>query len=279
MWSLLFVLTMMSKVNSDNMYLTKSIEMYKDLEEHTMVTDNEIFPYVVAILKMAQYISAGALIHEDMVLTAADSLFFLGEAARLIRVRLGSINCKKGGVLLPIQYFEIHPQFDDQSPVYDVALIRLSNPVRFTPYLRSIRIQKTMKEVDTTHFIVTAWPLPGQAESDESNQLKSMEMIKRRRILSVTHLHPLEPDDCAEELRGNGVNDSSSIMCLDTTEMADPCVRDVGAPVVLNDILWGIVSSWRLGNCENELAGSSFVTLVAAPNITKWINSVIRGNS
>lgn len=51
-----------------------------------------------------------------------------------------------------------------------------------------------------------------------------MEEIKRRRILSVTHLHPTDSDDCNEELTSIGINDTETIMCLDTGVMAEPCM-------------------------------------------------------
>lgn len=60
--------------------------------------------------------------------------------------------------------------------------------------------------------------------SDESEHLQSMEVIKRRRILSVTHLHPSDVEDCAEELSSIGITDIESMMCLDTGVMMDPCM-------------------------------------------------------
>ncbi|KAH9645450.1 hypothetical protein HF086_008796 [Spodoptera exigua] len=230
---------------------------YNELDEHTLVTDTAIFPYVVAVLKMSRYLSAGALIDENWVLTAADALFLLRESSRMLRVRLGSINYRKGGIVLPIKYVEIHPYFDDSQPIYDLALIRLPEPVRFTPSLRSSHRDEV---------------------TDESDQIKSMELIKHRRILSVTHLHPLDGDDCAEELTTLGINETDSMLCLDTGVMIDPCMRDVGAPVVLNDVLWGIVSSWRPLNCEPDVAGPSFVTLVTAPNVDTWIHDTLDGH-
>ncbi|XP_026728025.1 trypsin-like [Trichoplusia ni] len=225
---------------------------------------------------MSKYLSAGALIDDNWVITAADSLFLIRESSRTLRVRLGSINYRKGGVLLPVKYFEIHPNFDDSKPVFDLAMLRLAQSVRFTPSLKPIRLLRSMTEADATHFIVTSWPFPIM-NSDESEHLQSMEVIKRRRILSVTHLHPSDVEDCAEELSSIGITDIESMMCLDTGVMMDPCMRDIGAPVVLNDVLWGIVSSWRPPNCENDLAGPSFVTLVSSPNISAWIHATIQG--
>ncbi|XP_022833713.1 trypsin-like [Spodoptera litura] len=256
---------------------------YNELDEHTLVTDAAIFPYVVAVLKMSRYLSAGALIDENWVLTAADALFLVRESSRMLRVRLGSINYRKGGTVLPIKYVEIHPYFDDSQPIYDLALIRLPEPVRFTPSLRSIRLQKSFKEIDATHFIVTSWPFPmsrhGEMTSDYSDQIKSMELIKQRRILSVTHVHPSDADDCTEELISLGINETETMMCLDTGVMLDPCLRDVGAPVVLNDVLWGIVSSWRPPTCDPDLAGPSFATLVSAPTVDTWIHDTVDGHN
>lgn len=54
-----------------------------------------------------------------------------------------------------------------------------------------------------------------------------MEKIQKRRILSVTHLHPSDPEDCAEELKDLDINDLQTIMCLDTGVMMDPCMVSV----------------------------------------------------
>lgn len=48
---------------------------YNELSDHTMVTENGVFPYVVAILRKSSYMSAGTLIDESWVLTAADAMF------------------------------------------------------------------------------------------------------------------------------------------------------------------------------------------------------------
>lgn len=67
--SLVFIPKIYSKYPASSNY------SYNELSDHTMVTENGIFPYVVAILKKSSYISAGTLIDESWVLTAADALF------------------------------------------------------------------------------------------------------------------------------------------------------------------------------------------------------------
>ncbi|KOB69412.1 Trypsin, partial [Operophtera brumata] len=54
------------------------------------------------------------------------------ESLKLFRVRLGSVDCKRGGILFPIQLVEIHPAFVRGRPSFDLALIRLAVPVKLT---------------------------------------------------------------------------------------------------------------------------------------------------
>ncbi|XP_026318312.1 hypodermin-A-like isoform X2 [Hyposmocoma kahamanoa] len=253
---------------------------YNELSDHTMVTENGVFPYVVAILKKSSYISAGALIDDSWVLTAADALYLLRESIREIRVRLGSINFKKGGTLLPIKFFEIHPYFEDTKPEYDLALVKLPRPVQLNNNLNPIRLQRKIRPVTASHFIVTAWPSPAlnrEKNSEELQQLRSMEVINRRRILSVAHLHPSDSERCTEEMEGLDINNTETLMCLDPAIGTEPCTRDIGAPVVLNNILWAVISSYKPEDCELD-SGPSFATKVAANDISSWIHATVRGH-
>ncbi|KAJ2940894.1 hypothetical protein O0L34_g10154 [Tuta absoluta] len=242
-----------------------------------MVTDGNVFPYVAAILKKSTYISSGALISDSWILTGGDALYLLRETAREIRVRLGSINYRKGGVLLPIKQFEVHPYFRDTLPEYDIALMKLPEPVRFTPSLYPIRVQSKPKIITTTHFIVTSWPVSWQKEAEPLKKVESMETIKRRRILTVSHLHPTDFDVCLDEMNGLDISNTAALMCLDLPVDSEPCARDIGAPVVLNGVLWGIISSYKPEDCK-EVRSPSFVTLVSAPDISSWIHAAVSGH-
>lgn len=54
-------------------------------------------------------------------------------------------------------------------------------------------------------------------------QIRSMEVIKRRRILTVAHLHPSDPERCAEEMEGLDINNTEILMCLDPAFETEPC--------------------------------------------------------
>ncbi|XP_004922600.1 hypodermin-A [Bombyx mori] len=268
---LLFIKTVSSKIE------TVQRLSNAELDEHTRVTNSHVFPYVVAILQRSKYVSAGALIDENWILTAADGLFLMRETLKLVKVRLGSINYKKGGLLLPAKLIQIHPYFDDKSPIFDVAMVQLAETLRFTPKIKAIRLQKTFMDVAATHFIVTSW---NPSLKQKPKHPESMEAIERRRMLTVTHLHPSEVEECAAELDAYGVNKTDLIMCLDPPGGSEICVenRNVGAPVVLNGVLWGVVSSWKTSDCDQGAVGPSFVTRVSAPDVTSWIHATLHGH-
>ncbi|XP_045762054.1 hypodermin-B-like [Maniola jurtina] len=275
----LFIIYVLSTLLSNKVSATTTDkDISKALEEHTMVTDINIFPYMVAILRKFTYISAGALIDESWVLTEADSLFTIRESSRFLRVRLGSANYKKGGYLTPIKYFQIHPYFDDSKPLFDVALIKLPEAVRLTLSINPIRLQKKPRKIITSHFIVTSWPVY-QQQNLSASRVESLEQKMRRRILTVSHLHPTDPEVCSEEMDMfmPDHNNTKSLMCLDPNIGTNPCQRDIGAPVVLNGLLWGIISSWKSEECEIE-GGPSFVTLVSSVEVNSWIHSTIHGH-
>ncbi|CAK1543387.1 unnamed protein product [Leptosia nina] len=241
--------------------------------EHSVVGSNNLFPYMAAILKKTTYISAGALIHESWIVTGADSLYMLRDISRILRVRLGSVNCKKGGFLSPVKLFSIHPLFDDNKPQFDIALIKLPQPVRLTPSLNPIKLLTKRREVVATHFIVTSWA------SSQWKNLQSLNPfeINRRRLLTMSHVHPTSTEECSDQLEAQSINNTGGVLCLEPPLNGDPCERDIGAPVVLNGVLWGIISSWRSEDCEVE-SGTIFVTLVSHVDVSSWIHATIHGH-
>ncbi|CAH0717968.1 unnamed protein product, partial [Brenthis ino] len=251
------------------MTLKTNTSLKKQFTEHSTVNDNKAFPYMAAILQKTAYLSSGALIDESWVLTGADSLYTIRESSRTLRVRLGTVNYKKGGYLTPIKFFEIHPYFDDSKPQFDVALIKLPHPVVMTPSLNPIKLQKRPTILAAMHFTVTSWPIYKQKKVYKHGVYNNLE-----RALTVKYLHPSNRERCSEELDALVPDEDKALICLHPGIDSDPCQRDVGAPVVLNGVLWGIVSSWISEDCDIEPV---LVTMVSNSNISSWIHSTIHG--
>lgn len=47
--------------------------------------------------------------------------------------------------------------------------------------------------------------------------------------------------------------------------------------MVLNNILWAVISSYKPEDCELD-SGPSFATKVAANDISSWIHATVRGH-
>ncbi|XP_068625350.1 hypodermin-B-like [Battus philenor] len=248
---------------------------------HGALAEIEQFPYSAAVLRMNSYVSAGALVGDRWVITAADGLYLVRESVRLLRVRLGSVNYKTGGSLLPVQYLRLHPYFDDARPQYDVALLRLARPAAGLPRVRSVRLLKRPREITATHFIVTAWS-PYYAREMRGDPLpSSVELVRRSRLLEARQAHPLDSAECRRLQHHLGLGDAPGLMCLEPMPGTDSCKRDAGAPVVLNGVLWAVESSWRGGAGAGGGAGdrrcsAGLANLLAAPNVSSWIDAVMR---
>lgn len=67
-------------------------EPYAVLLDRNTVADKKHFPYVVAVLKMTSYLSAGAMIKENWILTAADGLYLY---VSIICRRINTFHCSE----------------------------------------------------------------------------------------------------------------------------------------------------------------------------------------
>ncbi|KAG7301072.1 hypothetical protein JYU34_015457 [Plutella xylostella] len=269
----LFLLSLLLQF-SNSEYSSDEFIKYKKLQHiNGNPLSSKSYPYVAAILKKYSYLCSGVLVSNLWVLSAGDPLFTIGESYRILRVRLGSTNYKKGGILTGIQYFEIHPNFDDSKPAFDLAMIRLAAPVETTRFVKPIRLLGS--RVDTQHYGVTFWtPDP----NPEDKHLPEKERLTRRRVLQVTHVHATEPLKCAKYVTELKIRDTGSLLCLDLPSSVVPsCTRIPGAAVVTNRNLWGIVSSWRPENCQKRTS-PALVNLVTVPATARWIHSTIADN-
>ena len=66
----------------------------------------------------------------------------------------------KVGYVLPVKFVAIHLYFDNNRLLFDVALIKLSQPVKLTDSLHPIRIQEKPRNMAASHFIVPSWSNP-----------------------------------------------------------------------------------------------------------------------
>lgn len=85
-------------------------------------------------------------------------IFSVRESIKLFRVRLGSVDCKRGGRVFPIISVQIHPSFIPESPSFDLALLKLAIPVTITLVINPIQLSMVKWTVVSAKFMTTYWP-------------------------------------------------------------------------------------------------------------------------
>ncbi|KAL0116153.1 hypothetical protein PUN28_011186 [Cardiocondyla obscurior] len=202
------------------------------------------FPYMVALgyenedqnddnSETIKYNCGGTLISSQHVLTAAHCVNNIQEKVP-IEVRVGSEDLKSIGddaQRIPITNVITHPQFKRSVNYNDVAILKLSTPVRTTSNIRPICIQtKSLDTMDTetnATFIVIGW---GATDFGEDGSTK---------LLRTPSLSLVDRESCSKSYNNFGKLprglDESMLCVIDTnvTRRSDACQGDSGGPLLM----------------------------------------------
>ncbi|KAL0812146.1 hypothetical protein ABMA28_009524 [Loxostege sticticalis] len=190
---------------------------------------------------------------QTQVTSQSDSwIGYVRETIKLYKVRLGSVDCKRGGVVLPIKHVDVHPSYQSGQPSFDVALITLSQPVEMTEYIKPIRLSSVTNNVIKAKFMTTYWP---------SFLLFFFLKCKSR---DTGNIHIILT-----------YGKYTKQLYLLRSLLLSP---DVGAPVIADDGLWGITSGWTSPQCS-VYPSPTLVTRTAMPHVRSWLTSVLYRNS
>ncbi|KAF9412183.1 hypothetical protein HW555_009256 [Spodoptera exigua] len=227
------------------------------------------YPFSVSIQKRGAHYVSGALIGKRFILSVAGEFYHVRDSLKLFRARLGSVDCKRGGTLVPIKKIEIHPYYVYGKPNFDVALLRLASPVEYSDSLRPIGISKINGKVLSAKFMTTYWPrivLKGKTIPETAK-----ERIKHNRMrVSTQKLIPV--DKCNKIMKAINEHINESSLCLEpiVTHHSE-CMPDAGAPVVAEDGLWGITSGWVAPTCPTFAAPTIF-TRISSISVRSWLD-------
>ncbi|CAH3940538.1 hypodermin-A-like [Pieris brassicae] len=229
------------------------------------------YPYAVSIQRRNSHFASGALIDSKWILSAAGEFYNIREAIKQLRVRLGTFNFKKGGVLMALKGIEIHPLYSSQQPNYDIALLRLAQPVTYTAQIKPIPISAEAGEVVSGKFIATYWPrliVNGQVLSASAKERVKYNSMR----VSTQKLIPWAK--CLKQMKHLNKTLDQSTLCLNPiVSLHSPCMPDVGAPIIADNLLWGITSGWLSDSCASESSPTLF-TRLSDENVKFWLNSI-----
>ncbi|XP_014210480.1 trypsin 5G1-like [Copidosoma floridanum] len=200
--------------------------------------DIKEFPYMVSLQYNGTFFGhdydhfcCGSIISDRWVITSAQC-----SQARSVdhfHVRVGSSEYYKNGAIHKVEQVLVHPNFDELTRDYDVALLKLRTKITFDQTTGPINLPKSCN-VPRTNLTIAGWGA-SKLLGPMSDKLlaSSVEMIPRTECQSIY-----------------GSNAVTEHMFCTFTEGFGPCVGDSGSPAVYKNNLIGL-TSWSYG-CAYE---------------------------
>uniref|UniRef100_A0A1B0G0R1 Peptidase S1 domain-containing protein n=2 Tax=Glossina morsitans morsitans TaxID=37546 RepID=A0A1B0G0R1_GLOMM len=197
-------------------------------------------PYQVSIQKVGKgnHFCGGSIISKDIVVTAAHCL--QGAKPSDLQVRLGSTYYNEGGVLVTVKALKYHEKYNPNNMMYDVAVLKLAEPVKQSSTIRYIELAKQVPKTGTP-AVVSGWGTKCYLFCDLSVTLMEVEV------------NFLTREDCASKNYTYGDKIKETMVCGYAKEK-DSCQGDSGGPFVAEGKLVGVVS-WGQGCAMDGFPG------------------------
>ncbi|XP_018401044.1 PREDICTED: trypsin-4-like [Cyphomyrmex costatus] len=228
-------------------YILLVVEVYTvNTEKHEYV-DIMWYPYHVSIQIAGRHVCSGAFIHESWIMTAASCVFSAKSSTVSVHVRSSSTSTD--GDVLEIDNIVVHEYFDKYVYYNDIALMKvrisiqtshasLKSPAEFGEKLLPIGLPENEELQDGAHCVVTGWKRSrGTSPSGAQLEAAAVTIVNQRTCEAMMPSYkPLSKD---------------MLCATNATRRSERCQADVGAPLVSEQMLIGILS-YGLG-CETGI--------------------------
>ncbi|KAH8248973.1 hypothetical protein KR032_004588, partial [Drosophila birchii] len=211
----------------------------------------ESHPYQVSIQTISgSHFCGGSLIDSETIVTAAHCM--QSYKASEMRVRLGSTSKSSDGEVVTVRDFKYHEGYNSKLMVNDVAIMKLSTPVRQTSKIRAIELA-TETPASGTPAVVSGWGTTCFLICKSPDNLMSVEV------------DVLKLEDCGSDTYSYGDQIQDTMVCA-YSEKKDACQGDSGGPLVADGKLVGVVS-WGNGCAWTGYPG----VYADVPSLRDWI--------
>uniref|UniRef100_A0A1B0A9X8 Peptidase S1 domain-containing protein n=1 Tax=Glossina pallidipes TaxID=7398 RepID=A0A1B0A9X8_GLOPL len=194
------------------------------------------FPYIVSLRYDNRHVCGGSIISRDYILTAAHCIAHQADGDSFeipsspFSIRAGSVHLEEGGVVIPVAETIPHPRHNNIS--FDIALLRLAQPLNFTEHISSINLAESDPPMGA-NVDVAGWGSLGNEQA-------------RSETLQYTTLSSLTNQECNR--LHSFVHESSLCLLPDQHLLNGICQGDSGGPAVYNGQLVG-VASYVMNGC------------------------------
>ncbi|XP_018572008.1 trypsin-3 isoform X2 [Anoplophora glabripennis] len=197
------------------------------------------YPYQISLQLLSTHICGGAIISSDWIITAAHCVVD-SPVPSYLSVRAGSSTRNSGGQVYTVVKVISHPSFLTSTLDYDVALLQLSSSISTTNASAiSLAASGTGPAANLT-AVVTGWGATSEGGSAATTlQVVEVPVISRTDCETAYPLRLTDRMFCAGILGVGG---------------KDACQGDSGGPVVIDGLLYGLVS-WGDGCARDDAPG------------------------
>ncbi|XP_017110916.1 trypsin beta-like [Drosophila elegans] len=217
-------------------------------------------PWQVSLQVNGRHHSGGSIYSKDIIITAAHCRFNQKRRrleAKDFLIRVGSSLKNSKGTLVKVAAIRSHENFDFKTNVFnDIAVMRLSKPLKFTSKVQSIPLAERNPAPGTV-AMVSGWGATSVLPSRNGYPVLSYPIN-----LQAVHNHIRNWNYCSIF-----VTMSENNICAGTFGQS-ACFGDSGGPLVVNQELVGVVSG-VLPYCIG------FSIYASVPSFRSWILNAI----
>lgn len=210
-------------------------------------------PFIVSVQLSGSHFCGGSLINANTVVSAAHCFF--GRTGSSWRIRAGSLNRASGGTLSTVSSIRIHPNYNDATSDYDIAILKLATAVPTSSTIGYATLAAAGSDPAAGATVTTA----GWGDTTENGSSPS--------LLRKVDVPVVSRTTCRSNYSVSRVTDRMFCAGL-SAGGKDSCQGDSGGPIISSSkVLLGVVS-WGDGCARAGKPGvyssigalSSFVT-------------------
>ncbi|XP_012267802.2 trypsin-1-like [Athalia rosae] len=213
------------------------ISSYGIAHADAKAVDVSEYPYHVSVEYNEAHNCAGVLLNEDWILTVASCVF--RDGLTNLTVRVATSYPSSGGEQLKLQSVVIHDDFEPINNDNDIALLKLLYPLLFGNGKLPLLLPPADYQIaDGTLAILTGWKSNEQGNSAPRLTVISTPIVNQTTCDASLPVFKELTDDmiCAGHM----------------TAGTERCQGDIGAPLVHEDLLVGVLS-YGLGCLQPEI--------------------------